>query len=62
MLHIISGGNLGNLHRLLVECAREAINTGAERIDQALVEKYKWLQPTRGIRTLSLDDRGGLSL
>ena len=60
-LHTISGGNIGNLHRLLVECARDAITSGAERIARPIVEKLKWLQPTRGIRTLNLDDRGGRS-
>ena len=60
-LHVISGGNLGNLHRLLVECAREAITSGTEQIDERIVEKFKWLQPTRGIRTLNLGDRGGRS-
>ena len=61
LLHTISGGNLGNLHRLLVECAREAIMSGREEIDRKIVEKHKWLQPTRGIRTLSLEGRGGRS-
>ena len=58
-LHIISGGNLGNLHRLLIECARDAIESGAERIDRKIVEKHKWLQPTRGIRTRTLDGHAG---
>ena len=60
-LHMISGGNLGNLHRLLVECARDAIKSGKERIDRKTVERFKWLQPTRGIRRLNLDGRGGRS-
>ena len=32
-LHAISGGNLGDLHRLLIECANAAILSGAECID-----------------------------
>lgn len=49
-LHAISGGNLGNLHRLLVECATEAITGGKEQIDKSIVESKAWLRPTRGIR------------
>ena len=60
-LHIISGGNIGNLHKLLVECAREAIASGAERIDRRTVEKFRWMQPTHGIRMLSLERGAGRS-
>lgn len=49
-LHTISDGNLGNLHRLLVECAKEAIKGGKEQIDKAIVENHAWIRPTRGIR------------
>jgi len=50
LLHSISGGNLGDLHRLLVECAKEAITQGKEKIDKPIVESKAWLRPTRGIR------------
>ena len=46
----ICGGNIGNLHRLLVECASEAIRSGSEQVDKDIVEKFSWLRPTRGIR------------
>ena len=49
-LHYISQGNLGNLLRLLNECATEAIESGAEAIDQAIIENHKWVRPTAGIR------------
>lgn len=49
-LHAISEGNMGNLHRLLVECAAVAIKNGTERIDPATIESKSWLRPTRGIR------------
>jgi hypothetical protein len=49
-LHAVSGGNLGDLHRLLVECAAEAIKSGKEQIDNPTVESKAWLRPTRGIR------------
>ncbi|MDH5298125.1 MAG: TniB family NTP-binding protein [Desulfobulbaceae bacterium] len=54
MLHTISEGNIGNLHRLLVECAIEAIKTGKEQIDKTIIEGKAWLRPTRGIRELSV--------
>jgi hypothetical protein len=51
-LHAISGGNLGDLHRLLIECAKEAIETETEQIDLALIQRKAWVQPTKGIRHL----------
>lgn len=51
-LHSISEGNIGNLHRLLVECAKEAIASGTDQITAEIVEKKKWIRPTRGIREL----------
>ena len=53
-LHAISKGNLGNLHRVLNECTKEAIETGKERIDREIVEGKAWVQPTRGYRELAL--------
>ncbi len=53
-LHAISGGNLGDLHRLLVECATAAIMSKAERIDLDIVKSKAGLQPTRGIREITL--------
>lgn len=49
-LYAISGGNIGDLHRLLVECARTAIERGTELIDRGIVESKAWVRPTRGIR------------
>lgn len=49
-LHSISQGNIGNLHRLLVECANAAITSGTEQIDKASIESKAWLRPTHGIR------------
>lgn len=51
-LNLISEGNIGNLHRLLVECATEAILSGKEQIDLEIIDGKKWLRPTRGIREL----------
>lgn len=53
LFHTVSGGNLGDLHRLLVECAREAIQSGTEQITKQIVESKAWLRPTRGIREIA---------
>lgn len=50
LIHQISEGNLGNVHRLLVECAKEAINTDKELINASILRNKSWLRPTRGIR------------
>jgi len=52
LLNTISDGNIGNVHKLLVECATEAIKSGQEHIDKALIESKAWMRPTRGIREL----------
>lgn len=46
LIHAISNGNTGNIEYLLRECAREAIQTGAEVIDRQLLEKNRWMRPT----------------
>ena len=53
-LHAISGGNFGDLHRLLIECANAAILSGAERIDEKIIQSKSWVRPTRGIREVML--------
>lgn len=58
LLYEISGGNFGDLNRLLVECAKEAILSGKEEITLEIVKKFKWLKPTEGarnIRTIQLN-------
>ena len=51
LIHAFSDGVIGNVHRLLIECATAAIRSGAERIDAQLVKEHKWMQPTDvGIR------------
>lgn len=51
-LHIISEGNLGNLQKLLVQCAKDAINTGEEQITEKIIKDNTWLQPTKGLRQI----------
>jgi len=50
LLHTISGGNFGDLHRLLVECAKEAILNNQEYIDKTIINQKSWLRPSRNIR------------
>lgn len=52
LFHAISNGNLGDLHRLLIECAIAAISSGNETIDVATIESKNWMRPTNGIREL----------
>lgn len=53
LLHAFSGGNLGELHKLLTECAKEAIISGKEHIDKQIIESKKWVRSSRGIRELT---------
>ena len=54
LLYSISEGNLGNLRRLVNQCAEDAIRSGQEQITEEIIRKNKWLQPTRGIREVML--------
>lgn len=55
ILFEISSGNFGDLNRLLIECAQEAIVTGQEEITYEIVKKFKWLKPTDGLREINLN-------
>lgn len=52
--HAISSGNLGDLHRLLVECAKGAIESGEECITLEMVKDKSWVRPTKGIREIGM--------
>ncbi len=54
LIHAISDGVTGNVEYLLQECAKEAIQSGAEVIDRALLERNKWMRPTNGKRERTL--------
>lgn len=43
----ICDGNLGNLQTLVVECAKNAIKEGLEEITTDIIQKNKWIRPTR---------------
>ena len=49
LLHMISQGNLGNLHRLLIECASYAIKKETEEITVEIINKFKWVKPTNSL-------------
>ena len=53
LIHTISEGNTGNIHRLLIECATEAIKSGKDQIDAPIIKSKTWLRPTRGIREVA---------
>lgn len=53
LLHTISDGNIGNLHRLLVACSVDAIKSGQEFISKDTITRHAWLRPTRGIREMA---------
>lgn len=47
LLLSICEGNLGNLHTLLTECAKEAIREKTEEITVEIIKKHQWIRPTR---------------
>ena len=49
LLYMISQGNLGDLHRLLIECATYAIEHEMEEITVDIINKFKWLKPTSNL-------------
>lgn len=55
ILFEVSSGNFGDLNRLLMECAKEAILSGQEEITYEIVKKFKWLKPTEGLRNINID-------
>ncbi|MFT3812965.1 MAG: TniB family NTP-binding protein [Acidovorax sp.] len=50
MLFEICEGNLGDLHRLLMECSKAAIRSEKECITREIVTSKAWVKPTKGIR------------
>lgn len=52
LIHAISDGRIGNVKRLINECAIEAIKTGAETITLEMIKEKSWLRPTQGLRNL----------
>lgn len=52
LIHSISGGNLGNVKRLINECAVDAIKSGEERITTQMIKDKSWLKPTKSLRKI----------
>lgn len=48
LIYSISQGNLGNVHRLLTVCAKDAINSGIEQINEDIILKNRDVRPTQG--------------
>lgn len=53
-IHAVCDGNIGDLHRLLIECATAAIEDGTERIGLQTIKNKAWVRPTRGIREMAV--------
>ncbi|RXJ77047.1 transposase [Arcobacter sp. F155] len=49
LLHLISRGNIGDLHKLLIECATYAIQNDIEEITVDIIKKFKWIKPTNAM-------------
>lgn len=52
LIHSISGGNLGNLKRLLNNCAIQAIEEGEEKITLDIIKNNMNLKPKKGLRQI----------
>ncbi|QUE31242.1 TniB family NTP-binding protein [Francisella philomiragia] len=50
LLYTISEGNLGDLHKLLIECCITALETNVESITVDTIKKHKWVKKTHGLR------------
>ncbi len=51
LLLAFSGGNIGDLHRLLKECSTYAIEHDIEEITVDIIQKFKWVKPTNTRRS-----------
>lgn len=49
LLYDISQGNLGNLHKVLIECATYAINNNFEEITIDIIKKFLYLKESKAI-------------
>lgn len=47
LLYNICDGNLGNLHKLLIECATYAIENEIEEITVDIIKQFRWVRPTK---------------
>lgn len=49
LLYDISQGNLGNLHKVLIECATYAINNDIEEITIDIIKRFSYLKESKAI-------------
>lgn len=52
LIHTISEGRIGNVKRLLAECAISAINSQEESITVENIKDKKWMTQTKGLRKI----------
>lgn len=52
----ISSGNFGDLNKLLIACAKDAISSGEEKITYETIMRHKDIQPTKGQRNIRYID------
>ncbi|MED7819067.1 MULTISPECIES: TniB family NTP-binding protein [unclassified Francisella] len=50
LLYTISEGNLGDLHKLLIECCITTLETKSESISTDIIKQHKWVKKTHGLR------------
>lgn len=55
LLHYISKGNIGDLHRLLMVCTEDAIKTGKECIDIETINKFKARKKTEKQKSIEIE-------
>jgi hypothetical protein len=48
LLFNISNSNIGDLHKILIECAIEAITSGKEEITSKIINKNSWIKSNDG--------------
>lgn len=49
LVYSISGGLVGNVKRLITDCAVSAIKSGEEQITIDMIKERSWLKPQRGV-------------
>ena len=56
LIYSISGGKIGDVHRVLRECATTAIQSGTEQIDEKIIKDQVWVKPDpeTGVRRLPI--------
>lgn len=51
-IHQISSGNLGDIIRLLMDCTKEAIDSGKENIDISIINHFRERKTSQSYRSI----------